>query len=86
MGWKNETLHWLYICFTFERVLNGVCRVLLYIGVADGLLLEMLGDDLGWLSWLMGTFVGFCGRFIGLAWKWSEEGLSWGCGECLRGV
>jgi hypothetical protein len=45
----------------------------------------MMWDDLERLAWLMGAFEGFCGRFIGLAWKWSMEGLSWACGECLGG-
>lgn len=50
---KNETLHSLYICFTFGLDLNGVWRVLLYIGAENVMFWAVLTAVWG-ISWASG--------------------------------
>ena len=78
VGRKNETLHWLYICLTFERVLNGVWRVLLYIGaeyvVFWAVLMVVWGISLApGLVWL-------------LMWVFYRLGMKMGAGWALYGL
>lgn len=53
MRGKNEMLHSLYICFTFGLDLNGVLRVLLYIGAENVMFLAVLTAVWG-ISWASG--------------------------------
>ena len=53
MRGKNETLHSLYICFTFGFDLNGVLRVLLYIGAENVMFWAVLTTVWG-ISWASG--------------------------------
>ena len=53
MRGKNETLHSLYICFTFGLDLNGVWRVLLYIGAENVMFWAVLTAVWG-ISWASG--------------------------------
>ena len=53
MRGKNETLHSLYICFTFGLDLNGVWRVLLYIGAENVMFWAVLTTVWG-ISWASG--------------------------------
>lgn len=53
MRGKNETLHSLYICFTFGLDLNGVLRVLLYIGAENVMFWAVLTTVWG-ISWASG--------------------------------
>ena len=56
-GWKNETLHWLYIRFTFEVVLNGVWRDCFTLRVTSGLFGVRYGCESGGEG---GMIVGRC--------------------------
>lgn len=53
MRGKNETLHSLYICFTFGFDLNGVWMVLLYIGAENVMFWAVLTAVWG-ISWASG--------------------------------
>lgn len=74
MRGKNETLHSLYICFTFGLDLNGVRRVLLYIGAENVMFWAVL-------TAVWGIFVGFWARMaahVGALSSGHGKGCWWG--------
>ena len=74
MRGKNETLHSLYICFTFGLDLNGVWRVLLYIGAENVMFWAVL-------TAVWGIFVGFWARMaahVGALSSGHGKGCWWG--------
>ena len=85
MRGKNETLYLVYIRFTFGHDLNGVWRVLLYIGVENVMFVVALTAVLG--GWLASVGISWAsGRVWLLMWVLYRLDMEMNADGALNGL